>query len=694
MESIINFKNNFESKIKVDLDKKFKQGKSRFGHFSNKKILLKIFILYCFTGLFSFFSISQSVEERQEYYKKMMSKGETTIKSFNTIKGSLHNLIFSDEHDGYDKRTEFQCTYEMFLVNFFQNFDKLTNEFNKMNKFNNVPEMSYLKQMNSIQDRKLSLLSEGIKFYEEISSEINSKPFKRWETKVIDDFVANSKYNGDFELYKRLRPVAFEIFMLVKLHYNISYLKCSYKDWSFMLQYFQDISYINPLHNYNMINHKIGFNNKVINWVKDDNLQNITNSNFDYSKIIFTDYSDNKVYSSWVGLTAVKDLNKDNKGLYNNEVGNSINALSLVFLVKSLDFRSSMLDKLFSSCNLPFKECTYTKGPYNGMTEKYAKGEYNYYSPEYDLALQLMNNDSIISYINQSKELIKLLYSIFPDKSPLFYADLKSDTYIDKIQQFDTNWFKVYKIKRNLITASCYLISTLNDLEFNDINSSLLKNWFNQKMDANKLKAYYQNEYMLKLGKTESNIWATDLEHIESILNQLRLIKLLIKEDINGFQTSFTKVNTIEEFDKFIRPSASKNIANVDELIISENLTETYTREIFSKYKEGIKTSSGMNSLGWRCLYNNQLKYSEKYLLEGLKISKKNPMITCNLAHVYLFNGDFKRAKKLYTKFPLDQEIPELKMNVRTAIKMDFEDFIKNGKDPKIFEVMVKELGL
>jgi 3-deoxy-7-phosphoheptulonate synthase len=65
-----------------------------------------------------------------------------------------------------------------------------------------------------------------------------------------------------------------------------------------------------------MINHKIGFNNKVINWVKDDNLQNITNSNFDYSKIIFTDYSDNKVYSSWVGLTAVKDLNKDNKKFY------------------------------------------------------------------------------------------------------------------------------------------------------------------------------------------------------------------------------------------------------------------------------------------------------------------------------------------------------------------------------------------
>ena len=111
MESIIKPKDNFQSKIKVALAKKNKQGKTRFGHFSDKKNLFQMFILQCFIGVFSFISFSQSVEERQEYYKKMMSKGETTIKSFNTIKGSINNLVFTDELDGNNERTEFQCVY-------------------------------------------------------------------------------------------------------------------------------------------------------------------------------------------------------------------------------------------------------------------------------------------------------------------------------------------------------------------------------------------------------------------------------------------------------------------------------------------------------------------------------------------------------------------------------------------------------
>ncbi|MFM7682897.1 MAG: tetratricopeptide repeat protein, partial [Bacteroidota bacterium] len=452
--------------------------------------------------------------------------------------------------------------------------------------------------------------------------------------------------------------------------------KCSYKYWGFMLQNnFEEISNINPLYNFNMINHNLGFNNEP-------NMTAITNSNFDYTKVIFYDDKDYKLFSSWEGYFNGLDLKKNDKGLYSNDVGNSNNSLLLIFLVKSMDFKNSELNELFNAFNLNFKECTYNNG------------EFNYYSHEYGKILELLNNDSSSSLIKKEKDYIKLLYSVFPEKSPWFYSETKSDIYKDKIKQCDANWFKVYEIKRNLIITSSYLLSILNDLEFNNLNSSLLKNWFNQKMDANKLKAYYQNEYMLKLGKTESNIWAADLEYIESIINQLKLIKSLIKEDIKSFQTSLTKVNTIEEFDKFIQTTTSKNLANVDELIISENLSETYVRGIFSKYKEGSKSSSGMNDLGWRCLINNHLEYAEKYLSEGLKLEKNSAMITTNLGHVQLFKGDIKKAIKLYTKFPLDQEVPELKMSVRSSIKIDFEYFIKAGKDPKIFESVVKELGL
>ena len=166
IESIIKFKSKFLIKIKEGMDINFTQVKEKLGYFSEKKDLLKIFMMTCIIGTCSFVSFSQTVEERQEYYKKMISKGETTIKSFNTIKGSIHDLVFSDEHDGYNERTEFQCVYELFLVNFYEKLDVLDVEFDKMNNFRGIPEMEYLKKMNSIKEKENVLFTEGIRFFD------------------------------------------------------------------------------------------------------------------------------------------------------------------------------------------------------------------------------------------------------------------------------------------------------------------------------------------------------------------------------------------------------------------------------------------------------------------------------------------------------------------------------------------------
>jgi hypothetical protein len=241
------------------------------------RLTIKFFVIPVLVLLlFTTNSNAQTEEERKEYYKNMIAQGENLIKAFNNSKRNIHDKIFTDEYDGYTKRTEFQCVYELFLVDYFKNLEVLTTEFDKMNRFNSVPEMSYLKQMNTIQEKKLTLLTEGIKFYDELSSEINSKPLKRWDSKVIDNFVANSTFNTKFTMYKLLRPVSFEIYLLTKMQENASYLKCSYNYWDFMLNNeFEDISLLNPSNNFNMINHYIGFPDGTTNYI-----DNIGNSNF------------------------------------------------------------------------------------------------------------------------------------------------------------------------------------------------------------------------------------------------------------------------------------------------------------------------------------------------------------------------------------------------------------------------------
>jgi hypothetical protein len=658
-------------------------------HFLKSIILIVMFSLFSMNNLFS-----QSEENRKEYYKNMLAKGETSIKTFNTVKKSVQDKIL--DYDIDSSITEFRSAYLLFSANYFNKLKILTSEFDQLNNFYNVPEMDYLITMNTIQEKKIKILNEGIKFFEEISSEITTKPMKRWDVKVIDNFVDNSTSLIDFGMYKRLRPVCYDIVLLNECRNNITYLKCTYNDWAFMAyKGFPNLSKNNPLLNYNMVNHKLAVNHDNSGEDSAENRNKLTidinNSNFDYSEISYSNDSESANFSSWLGYpkswempAEVQDVSKDDKGFYSNQMANSKNALALVFFIKSLDFEKATLNNLLKKYNLQIKNCTYDK----------SKNEFNYDMFEEQFVFDLFNNDIHVQNLKKDKDLIHLLNTIIPQKSPLFYSDSKPITYVTSIENFDKDYYQIFQIKKDLVLTSAYFRSIYNDLKIYNLNVNLFKDWFNKSLEKNNMKAYYQNEYMLKLGKTTSDIWTKDRLYLASILTTLRATKYKIKENHNNFFENYQKITTLDELYKLFETNNINNFENeLDDSIIENNTTE-----IGMKYYLNKKNFMSLSYLGRRCLYNNQLDAAENLFKECLKLSPEDIETTINLAHVYLFSGEHKKAMKLYLKYPMNQVILESglipKPDVKTTIERNFNRFIKLGKDPKIIEDIKKELKL
>ncbi len=634
--------------------------------------------LFTFLCFVSIYSSAQTQDERKEYYKNMMANAETIVKTFNIQKQEVQAKIFNNEHDGYANRSEFQCAYEIYLIDFFSKVELYDAEFKKKNNFQTVPEMSYLKNLNALLEKKLSLLKEGINFFESISTEISTKSFKRWNISVIDQFVSNSKES--YNLYIKLRPICYEIYLLSSIHENVSYLNCTYNNWDFMLKNkFNHIATINPLGNFNMLSHIFGFTNRTNNDVYD-----IVNSNFDYTKITFANYTDYKFITAWIDSSAVKNPTRDAAELYGDEIANSNSALLIAFLIKSLEFESSNLSELFRNCNLPIRKCTYDNND----------GVFSYYNHDFASTVELVKNDSVVAFIQSKKESINSLYSIIPNESPWFYNDCNSKQLEKNIRNFDEIWYIVYQLKKDLILASCYLKSIKNDLDFNEMNSSLLTDWYNIEMEASKFKAYYKNEYMVTLQKTNSKVWESDYQQLQILLQNLRLLKNVINDDFVAFELSYENLKSSEDLKLLLKTIRNEKFKIFDERIIQGNSNEIAYQKLIYKLKSEKLSAEEFNSLGWRCLTNKQFVYAEKYLRDGLNVESGNTMISLNLAHVLLLTGEREKAMEIYKKYSMVQEIPALKTTVGKWIVMDFNEFISLGIEPAIFDPIKSELGL
>ena len=98
------------------------------------------------------------------------------------------------------------------------------------------------------------------------------------------------------------------------------------------------------------------------------------------------------------------------------------------------------------------------------------------------------------------------------------------------------------------------------------------------------------------------------------------------------------------------------------------------------------------NSIGWNFLENKKYNESIQYLQRGLVLHPQSLLIKGNLAHAYLFSGNYKTALDIYSA-DLDSII-QPGMSWTDMIHQDFTFFKDSGFDKKLMDRVYKDLEL
>lgn len=96
------------------------------------------------------------------------------------------------------------------------------------------------------------------------------------------------------------------------------------------------------------------------------------------------------------------------------------------------------------------------------------------------------------------------------------------------------------------------------------------------------------------------------------------------------------------------------------------------------------------NALGQYYLYSKQFEKALKALKEAEKLDASELLVQLNLAHLYLVNDDYKKAKELHKKYKTQNVTSKLSWVAKT--KSDFEDLQKAGFKNDDFERILKLL--
>ncbi|MFY7943620.1 MAG: hypothetical protein ACOVNZ_03525, partial [Crocinitomicaceae bacterium] len=385
------------------------------------KILAFIFLI-----TFSVDLKSQTIKDREEFYKSMISKGETVVKTHNLMKQELFDKILPNIDFGHDNYFEDKIYLMGMSIYGDPNsiFLRYNEEFIKLNKFKSIPDMTYLKKMNAIHEKRNSILIELTKFYEILATEFNSKSFDRIDVNFIDNYCNNNAtLKNSLKLFYNLSPILPEVIKIGEMQNIVVSLICMY---SFHEKYLlvdnnlglnekiftNYLPRINPIKNYEMINHFEAFNNP-----QTDSSEISTLKKINYHRIKFYDYPDYKVFSSWTKKDINIDTFKNKYGYFNDEMANSNNSLLIAFFISSFDFYDSFLNELFRKCNAQID-----KKIYFDFNEKkcMCRGLINESVDKLDFYL-LINNDSSINYIKNNSLKINKLNDILANCNPNFY---------------------------------------------------------------------------------------------------------------------------------------------------------------------------------------------------------------------------------------------------------------------------------
>jgi hypothetical protein len=102
----------------------------------------------------------------------------------------------------------------------------------------------------------------------------------------------------------------------------------------------------------------------------------------------------------------------------------------------------------------------------------------------------------------------------------------------------------------------------------------------------------------------------------------------------------------------------------------------------------GQATALDFNTIGNSYLLTKQYGKATKYLKEGEKLDDTELLIKLNLAHAYLLNDNYSKAKSIYKKYQSQNVIDSI--NWVEKIKLDFQAFQKAGIKSDDFDRILK----
>lgn len=140
---------------------------------------------------------------------------------------------------------------------------------------------------------------------------------------------------------------------------------------------------------------------------------------------------------------------------------------------------------------------------------------------------------------------------------------------------------------------------------------------------------------------------------------------------------------------KFFKTDASGNVIGYDRYANGNFLS--YHKKILN-----VDTLTGdvkfFHSIGWSFIDNKDYNQAEVYLKRGLQLYPGDLLLESNLAHCYLFTGEYAKALEVYKKY--SSQLVSLNYSWETMICSDF-DFFRTNKYPlEVIQRATDELKL